>query len=322
MTPRSDRVFTGTVNFPEDIFGSAVVMGNFDGVHRGHRKVLDAALEIAKKNAKPAVVLTFEPHPRTFFRPDNPVFRLTPEPLKSELILAMGFDAVVLQPFDQSFASLSAEDFVKTHLVDNLRASHVVTGYNFFFGKGRSGDPAKLEAMSKQFGFQVSRVERQADDGGERISSTRIREALASGDIDTANRLLGYRWRVREKVVSGARLGRTLGFPTANLRLPEETKLRHGIYAVKVHLEGQLLQGVASFGRRPTFDNGAPLLETFIFDFQGDLYGKTITVEFVDWIREEVKFDSAERLVEQMHADSAAARHRLEAETDELNVAQ
>ncbi len=289
-----------------------MVIGNFDGVHSGHRSVLGDALSIAKATGKPALVLTFEPHPRTFFRPETPVFRLTPPHLKSDLLLAMGFDAVICETFDENLSSLEAETFIERHLVQNLGASHVVTGFNFHFGRNRKGTPQLLVEEGKKHGFEVTSVERYVDAGGERVSSSRIRNALEDGDIERANILLGRNWRVRGYVQKGQQLGRTLGYPTANIRLHPATTLRHGIYAVRlIRADGSVHDGVASFGKRPTFDNGAPLLETFIFDFSDDLYGEFIAVELIGWIRPEEKFDSMEALVSQMDKDSLAAKKIL-----------
>lgn len=313
MTENSKtRVFSATADLPEELRGGVVVIGNFDGVHAGHRAVLQDALALAAENQCPAIVLTFEPHPRTFFRPEVPVFRLTPPAMKAELLLGLGFDAVVSMTFNRDLAGLEPEEFVKTHLLSNLGASHVVTGFNFHFGKNRRGTPQLLQQLGDELGFNVESVERFVDAGGERVSSSRIRDALEDGDVARANLLLGRHWRVRGEVKSGAKLGRTLGFPTANISLHPATRLRHGIYAVRlIRADGTVHDGVASYGRRPTFDNGAPLLETFVFDFDGDLYGETIAVELIDWIRPEEKFDSAETLIDQMNRDVDRATELL-----------
>ncbi len=303
------RIFQATGDLPENLRGGVIVIGNFDGVHLGHQAVLGDALEIARKENLPAIVLTFEPHPRTFFRPELPVFRLTPPKLKAELLLKMGFDAVVSENFNAEMAGLEAETFVEQHLVRNLGARHVVTGFNFHFGKNRKGTPQLLEQLGDKLGFNVMSVERFVDAGGERVSSSRIRAALEDGDIARANLLLGRHWRVRGTVKKGAQLGRTLGYPTANISLHPATTLRHGIYAVRLTRQnGGIHDGVASFGRRPTFDNGAPLLETFVFDFDDDLYDEFISVDLIGWIRSEEKFESAEALVAQMDRDSERAK--------------
>jgi riboflavin kinase / FMN adenylyltransferase len=314
MAGTGGNIVMGTDALSADLRGGVVVIGNFDGVHKGHQAVLGEALEKARAEKVPAIVLTFEPHPRTFFRPDKPVFRLTDMREKAGILKTLGVDAVVVQAFDREFADEAPATFIERHLIRDLRASHVVTGYNFHFGKNRAGTPDYLVEAASGHGFGLTMVERFVDHGGSRISSSRIREELANGKVETAARLLGRNWTVSGEVVSGAQLGRTLGFPTANLKLPEETGLKHGIYAVHARIDGNgTLDGVASFGRRPTFDNGAVLLETFLFDFSGDLYGKHIQVEFVKFIRPEQKFDHADALVEQMHLDSAEARRAINA---------
>jgi len=292
--------------------GGVVAIGNFDGVHRGHQSVLCAAVKKAKALDCPALALTFEPHPRTVFQPETPVFRLTPAPLKAELVEKLGFDAIIEQTFDRAFSAVSAAAFVEEGLVDALDIKHAVTGYDFNFGKGRQGSPDYLETMGKSHGFGVTVVDAFADADGEVISSSRIRALLAQGHVAAANGLLGYVWCVSSLVIPGKQLGRTLGYPTANIALPPEATLAHGIYAVRVRLQDdRLLDGVASYGRRPTFDDGAALLETFIFDFSEDIYAQEITVHLHGWLRGEEKFDSAEALVVQMDKDSAHAKALL-----------
>ena len=301
---------------PPALQGGVVAIGNFDGVHLGHRAVLKQTLEIAHARSVPALALTFEPHPRTFFRPQEPVFRLTGARRKAQLLLDAGMDGVVSLSFNSEFAELTAQAFLTTHLKEGLKASHVVAGHDFHFGRNREGTPDLLLGKGAEHGFGVTLIEPFSDplQPGEIVSSSRIRQALADGDIAAANRLLDRPYGVSGIVVEGAKLGRTLGYPTANLKLPEETGLRHGIYAVRLcRADGSLHDGVASFGRRPTFDNGAPLLETFVFDFSGDLYGEEITILFHGWIRPEEKFESAEALVMQMDRDSEAARAILAA---------
>ena len=298
---------------PDALKGGVVAIGNYDGVHRGHRSVLERALEHSRERQVPALVLTFEPHPRTVFRPDSPVCRLTPAPLKARLLEAMGFRSVIEYPFDKEFSQRSAEEFVQTVLVDWLQASAVVTGFDFHFGKGREGGPAFLMASGKRHGFDVTLVDAFRDENGEVISSSRIRALLAQGDVSAAAGLLGYRFTVEGEVIGGQKLGRTLGFPTANMALPPETELKPGIYAVRFRrADGTLYDGVASYGRRPTVtENGAPLLETYLFDFSGDLYGETCSVSFFGHLRDELKFDGLEPLVEQMKRDEEEARALL-----------
>ncbi|RWX77123.1 bifunctional riboflavin kinase/FAD synthetase [Neorhizobium lilium] len=298
---------------PDALKGGVVAIGNFDGVHRGHRSVLDRALSLAQERNVPALVLTFEPHPRTVFRPDTPVFRLTPAPVKARLLEAMGFRCVIEYPFDTGFSDRSAEEFIQTILVDWLGATAVVTGFDFHFGKGREGGPAFLMASGEKHGFTVSLVDAFRDENTDVISSSRIRTLLAEGHVTEAAGLLGYRFTVEADVIGGEKLGRQLGYPTANMQLPPEADLKPGIYAVRFrHPDGRVHDGVASYGRRPTVtENGAPLLETFLFDFSGSLYGETCSVSFFGYLREELKFDGLEPLVEQMKHDEEEARALL-----------
>lgn len=299
---------------PAELRGGVVAVGNFDGMHRGHVGLLERARAEAGRLGAPSVVLTFEPHPRTVFRPEEPVFRLTPIDAKARLLAALRIDGLAVAAFDRSFASNTAEDFVDKILRGRLALSAAVVGFDFHFGKGRGGSPAMLAAAGERQGFAVTIVQAIGDAGGQPVASTDIRQALVAGDIAAANNLLGYRWFVTGEVVAGDRRGRELGFPTANIRLGPDCQLRQGIYAVRMQRAGgAILDGVASYGRRPTFDNGAPLFEVFLFDFAGDLYGETVAVSFFGWIRPEEKFASVEALIAAMNRDSAAARAILAA---------
>lgn len=303
----------GTRKLPDRLRGGVVAVGNFDGVHRGHLAVLDMALGQARRRAMPAIALTFEPHPRTFFRPDRPVFRLTPSPLRCRLLAALGFDAVVEQPFDAEFAGRSAMSFLTDTLAGDLGVAHVVAGHDFHFGHRRQGTPEFLKREAGPIGIGVTLVEPHRDETGEIISSTRVRSHLGAGEAEAAARLLGYRHLVEAPVGGGRRLGRTLGFPTANMALPPEYGLRHGIYAVRLRrADGSLHDGVASFGRRPTVEtDGEALLETHLFDFAGDLYGENCAVSFFAFLRGEEKFADLDALTAQMRRDAAAARAAL-----------
>jgi riboflavin kinase / FMN adenylyltransferase len=298
---------------PEFLKRGVVAIGNFDGVHRGHQSVLARALDEAQARSLPALVLTFEPHPRTVFKPDQPVFRITPAPLKARLIETLGFRSVVEYPFDRDFSSRSAEEFVTSILKDWLQAAHVITGFDFHFGKGREGGPAFLMQAGARHGFDVTLVDAFRDENAEVVSSTRIRDCLDSGDVVEAAGLLGYRYTVEAEVTHGKKLGRTLGFPTANMSLPAETRLKPGIYAVRYRrADGTLYDGVASYGYRPTTDHdGEALLETFLFDFEGDLYGEKSAVSLFGYLRPELKFDGLEPLVAQMNLDKEEARALL-----------
>ncbi|OWV84992.1 bifunctional riboflavin kinase/FMN adenylyltransferase [Rhizobium sp. R72] len=298
---------------PDHLRGGVIAIGNFDGVHRGHQSVLNRALEISQQRGIPALVLTFEPHPRTVFRPDQPVFRLTPAPLKARILEAIGFNAVIEYPFDREFSQRSADDFIHSILKDWLSASEVVTGFNFHFGRGREGGPAFLMDAGQKYGFGVTLIDAFRDENTDVVSSSHIRELLKDGNVSEAAAMLGYHFTVEAEVIGGEKLGRQLGFPTANMQLPAEADLKAGIYAVRFRLaDGTLHDGVASYGRRPTVtDNGAPLLETNVFDFSGDLYGQICSVSFFGYLRPELKFDGLDPLVEQMNRDKEEARALL-----------
>lgn len=295
---------------PHDLRNAVVAVGNFDGLHRGHQAVLQTTLELAKQDGRPAVVLTFEPHPRSFFNPEHPVDRLTAAAEKAHILGILGFDAVVEQAFTDEFSELTAQQFIEDILVDQLGASRVITGTDFHFGKMRQGDPAFLMNAGDEHGFAVTLIDSFMDEGKSVVSSSRVRTCLAEGDVVGAAGLLGYHYMVTSPVVHGRKLGRTLGFPTANMELPPQTQLRQGIYAVRFRREnGDLYDGVASFGRRPTVNsNGEPLLETFLFDFSGNLYDEVCAVSFFSYLRGEVKFDSLDALMVQMQQDEAEAR--------------
>ena len=315
--PLSNRHFL-VVEDPEELppglRGPVVAIGNFDGVHRGHQAVIARARALAADLGRPCAVLTFEPHPANYFAGAPVIFRLTTEDAKATALARLGLDGMIVLRFDDALAALDAAAFVSDILVGRLGITAAVIGYDFHFGRKRGGTPQGLADEGRRLGFAVeivTRIETDADGDLGAVSSTAIRKALEAGDVATAGTLLGHAYFVMGEVVHGQKLGRTLGFPTANLRLDPSSRLRHGIYAVRVRGEGIDHGGVASFGRRPTFDNGAPLLEVVLFDFDGDLYGRTIEVDFVAWIRGEEKFDSVEALVIRMNVDAAEARASL-----------
>ena len=292
--------------------GSVVAMGNFDGVHLGHRAVITAALEMGKVHRKPALALTFEPHPRRFFSPTTPQFRLSDETAKLRLLAGTGLAGAVIMTFDKVRAGTTAQDFIHHDLIGRLGVSGIAVGYDFHFGKGRVGSPSLLVNEAPRLGIEVD-VQPHIDIDERPVSSSAIRSALAEGQIEDATAMLGGPWFVTGEVIHGEKRGRELGYPTANIRLDNNCGLRHGIYAVRVGRGEERIDGVASFGRRPTFDNGAPLLEIFLFDFKGDLYGQTLDVAFIGFIREELKFSSVDALVKQMDDDSARAHAQLAA---------
>jgi len=292
------------------LHGAVVALGNFDGVHRGHRAVIAVAQKRAAGLSKPAAVLTFEPHPRDFFNPKEPLFRLTDEEAKLRLLASTGLDGAIVLTFNAALASLTAEDFITRILVGRFGVSGAVIGFNFHFGKNRTGSPDFLTAQGRKLGFTVDVVPPFTFEGNP-VSSGPIRDALAAGRPEAAAALLGFPWFVTGEVIHGDKRGRKLGFPTANLKLGAACGLRHGVYAVRVAHGGRRYDGVANFGRRPMFDTGAVLLEIFVFDFSGDLYGARIDVAFIAWIREEKAFGSLDELVRAIEQDAQAAREAL-----------
>ena len=304
------RLFRDVDGGPVSPRGSVVCIGAFDGLHGGHRALVRHTVARARAVGVDAVALTFEPLPREFFARENPPPRLTLARAKVEGLRALGADAVGLLRFDAAMAAMSAQDFVRRMLVERLSAREVWIGPEFRFGHRRGGDLALLQAMGAELGFAANAIE-AVEVQGERVSSTRIREALKRGEFTEATRLLGRPYAIGGRVVRGQQLGRTLGFPTANLRFPKTPALS-GIYATWVHgVAEHPWPSVSSFGTRPTVDGVEPLLEAHLFDFAGDLYGRHIEVEFVAKLRDELKFPDLPSLTEQMHRDAEQARALL-----------
>jgi riboflavin kinase/FMN adenylyltransferase len=295
---------------PAALRGAVLALGNFDGVHRGHAELAREAVDLSEQLERRPAALTFEPHPRSVFKPEEPVFRLTSPTVKTDLLGGLGLPLTFVLPFDRDIAAIAAEAFIDDLLLGRLGAAGLVCGYDFHFGRGRRGSPEMLQERCEGEGIPVVVVPPFAW-RGEPVSSTLIRTALEQGDVARAADFLGRPWFVRGLVAHGDKRGRDLGYPTANLHLPRDCRLRYGIYAVRMKIDGIWHDGVASFGSRPTFDDGAPRLETFVFDFSGDLYGKQVDVAFVSWLRGEAKFDSLPALIAQMDADSARARDIL-----------
>jgi riboflavin kinase / FMN adenylyltransferase len=298
--------------------GTIVAIGNFDGLHRGHQQLLAIAEAEAKRTGKPWGLLTFEPHPRTFFKPKEPVFRLTPKALKARLAKALGVQFLLCLDFDEAMASTPPEDFIKTHLVDHLRVSHVVTGYDFHFGKGRKGTSGTLRTMGEKHGFGVTVVDQVTDDGDGHapFASSSIRSALRRGHVKEAANELGYNWIVMGEVVHGDQRGRSIGFPTANIILEPGAEPYRGIYAVEARDAAAppgttAWMGAAYFGDRPTFNTNRTFLEVYLLDQDIDLYGKTLMVSFVEMIRGDKTFKSVDELVLQMKSDCEVARRIL-----------
>lgn len=301
------QVVHGHTHVPVNARGAVVAIGNFDGVHRGHRALIAEAVRKAKELERASGVMIFEPHPREFFHPAEPLFRLTPLKRKLSLLEKLGLKLAFVETFDQHFASLSARDFIERVHVAGLGIAHVIVGYDFYFGHKRSGNPQMLAEAGKELGFGVTIMSPVAE-AGEVFSSSAARVYLAQGDVRGATQVLGEAWRVQGKIVGGAHRGTGLGYPTANIPMPVGTALAHGIYAVRAHVDGKMHSAAAYFGTRPTFDNGMPILEIFLIDFKGDLYGHEMDVEFVDFIRGDRKFHSEDELIAQMDDDVAKIR--------------
>lgn len=306
------QVVHGYSHVPITARSAVVAIGNFDGVHRGHRALIAETIRLARELGKPSGVMIFEPHPREFFQPSEPLFRLTPFNRKLSLLQKLGLKAAFVQEFDQHFAQLSAQEFIERVLVAGLGVSHVIVGYDFYFGHKRAGNPQMLVDAGKAMGFGVTVVAPVAE-AGEVFSSSAARVYLAQGDVKGATHVLGEPWRVSGKIIGGAKRGSGLGYPTANIPMPKGTALAHGIYAVRAHVDGEAHNAAAYLGTRPTFDDGMPVLEVFLIDFEGDLYGHDMEVEFVDFIREDRKFHSEQALIGQMDEDVKKVRKVLAA---------
>ncbi len=296
---------------PASLAGAVIALGNFDGFHRGHQHVVGAAVDWARAEGRPAIVATFDPHPVRFFAPDAAPFRLTTLDQREELFAAAGADAMLVFAFDAALAATTAEDFVQALLARQLAAGAVVTGEDFTFGKGRKGNVGLLADLGRECGL-AARAIAPVSDGGEVVSSSRIRDALKVGDCAAATHLLTRPFAIRGTVQHGDKVGRTIGFPTANLALGSYLRPRYGIYAVTGTLpDGRVLHGAANLGVRPHFNPPKELLEPHFFDFAGDLYGQEIEVAFHHFLRGEAKFESIEALTAQIEADCHAARALL-----------
>lgn len=296
---------------PDTLRGAIIALGNFDGFHLGHQAVAAEAIAWAKAEGRPAIIATFDPHPVRFFKPDAAPFRLTTLDQRQELFAAAGADAMLVFAFDAELAATTAEHFMARLLVERLGAAGVVTGEDFTFGKGRGGNVALLKTRGAELGLG-SRAVGPVTLDGEVVSSSRIREALKNGDCETATRLLTRPFAIRGVVQHGDKVGRTIGFPTANLPLGNYLRPHYGIYAVSSRLaDGTRLHGAANLGIRPSFDPPKELLEPHFFDWSGDLYGQEIEVAFHHFLRPEAKFDSLDALTRQMLVDCDQARKLL-----------
>jgi riboflavin kinase/FMN adenylyltransferase len=298
----------GDAPVPAELAGGIVALGNFDGFHLGHQAVVGAAVVRARAEGRPALVATFDPHPVRHFRPDAPPFRLTTLDQRERLFAAAGADAMVVFRFDARLAALTAEEFVAERLVGALRVGGVVTGEDFTFGRAKGGNVAGLAEAGERHGFSAQAVGPVTRDG-EAVSSSRIRNALRAGDPGGAARLLTRPFAIEGVVQHGDKVGRTIGYPTANLDMGKYLRPAYGIYAVRGRLPGgRVLNGAANLGVRPQFEPPKELLEPYFFDFDGDLYGQRIEVELVEYLRSEARFDGLEALITQMNEDCARAR--------------
>jgi riboflavin kinase / FMN adenylyltransferase len=315
------RIFRHFEDVPAVFQGAVVAIGNFDGVHRGHQALIAQARALAEERKSALAVLAFEPHPAEFFRPRPDSIRLTPLRSKARLLAELGVDAMFALTFDESMAKRSAADFVRDVLVKGLGLSGAVVGPDFEFGQGRGGNVATLSYMGEMEGFSVTCFDmvtaaKIAGDAAEKISSTRIRTSLKSAMPEEAARLLGRWWAVEARVEHGDARGRQMGFPTANMHLGHCLAPAFGVYAVRVTiLENEKPvgrhDGVANFGIRPMYQIDVPLMEAHLFDFDGDLYGKHLSVELISYIRPEAKFASLDALIAQIGVDAATARKIL-----------
>jgi riboflavin kinase/FMN adenylyltransferase len=296
---------------PDSLKGSIVALGNFDGFHLGHQAVVGRAVARAFHERRPVIVATFDPHPVRFFKPEVPPFRLTSLDQREKLFAHAGADAMLVFEFGAKLASTGSEDFVSQLLAGRIGAAGVVTGDDFTFGRGRTGNVATLKTLGAHSGITAEAVAQVLVDG-ERVSSGRVRDALIAGDTSAATRMLSRPYAIEGVVQRGDQRGRELGYPTANLQLGDYLRPKYGIYAVRVMLDdGSEVAGVASLGVRPTFEPPQELLEAHLFDFAGDLYGRTIEVSLHAYIREEKKFADVEALVAHMADDEAEARRLL-----------
>lgn len=304
-------VFADYRGLPDDARGASIALGNFDGLHAGHQAVLAAARAAGHGIF---AVATFEPPPRAYFRPGDPPFRILRPERRNAAILAAGARHVFELPFNGEMAAMTDEQFVRQVLVDGLGVSHVSVGFDYRFGRGRMGHAQRLASLGRALGFGVTIVE-EVTGHGAKASSTAIRQALVAGEPELAADLLGRPWIADGIVESGEQNGRKFGFPTANMALGDLIHPKYGVYAVRLRIEGEKVwrDGVANFGRTPTTGLRDPLLETFIFDYSGDLYGRRVEVQLISYLRPELKFESVEAMIAQMHKDAETARELLAA---------
>lgn len=292
--------------------GAAVALGNFDGVHRGHQKVIAQAAEAARRLGAPLGVISFEPHPRRIFQPNEPAFRLMRPAQQARALEALGVDLFYILPFDEEMKNLTDREFAREVLHEGLGVRHVAVGFDISFGKGRTGSPATMSAYGEEFGFSVSVAGAVADKEGEKYSSTGVRDALRDGRPEVAAAILGRPFAIEGPVQRGRQLGRELGFPTANVQVDDYVQPKFGVYATRTRLpDGREVPGVANIGVNPTVGEVAPVLEVWLFDFDEDIYDQTIETDLITFLRPELKFDGLDAMVEQVMRDAAQARKIL-----------
>ena len=297
---------------PPELKGAAVAIGAFDGVHRGHQAVIAAPAQAARALGAPLGVVSFDPHPRRWFQPEAAPFRLMTPGQMARAMAPLGVDRLYLLPFDAEMAAMSDEAFARQVLHDGLAIRHAAVGFDFTYGKGRTGSPEGLRRHGEALGFTVSVCDRLDDADGLKLSSSAVREALKAGDMQRAAAILGRPFAIEGEVIHGDKRGRTIGVPTANIALGDYMRPAYGVYATRTRLpHGRVLDGVASLGLRPMFALDEPLLEVWLFDFSGDLYGQTVETELVAFLRPELAFDDLDALKAQIDADAAAARAAL-----------
>lgn len=292
--------------------GAAVALGNFDGVHRGHQKVIAQAAEAARRLGAPLGVISFEPHPRRIFQPNEPAFRLMRPAQQARALEALGVDLFYILPFDEEMKNLTDREFAREVLHEGLGVRHVAVGFDISFGKGRTGSPATMSAYGEEFGFSVSVAAAVADKEGEKYSSTGVRDALRDGRPEVAAAILGRPFAIEGPVQRGRQLGRELGFPTANVQVDDYVQPKFGVYATRTRLpDGREVPGVANIGVNPTVGEVAPVLEVWLFDFDEDIYDQTIETDLITFLRPELKFEGLDAMVEQVMRDAAQARKIL-----------
>ncbi len=306
------QVIRGWRDLPADLKGAAAAIGALDGVHRGHRAVIAAASEAAARLGAPLAAVSFDPHPRRWFQPDAAPFRLMSANQMARALEPLGVERLHLLAFDAAMGAMSDADFARDVLGQGLGIRHAAVGFDFTFGKGRSGSPQSLKAYGQSLGFSVSVTSRVDDANGLKLSSSAVREALQAGDMARATAILGRPFAIEGEVVHGDKRGRTIGVPTANVRLGDYMRPAYGVYATRTRLpDGRVIDGVANLGVRPMFEIEEPLLEVWLFDFSGDLYGQTVETDLVARLRGEMDFDGLDALKVQIEADAAAAKATL-----------